>query len=246
MSFPPDRRSFTTTRWTLVLAASRTESSGARRALAELCDLYWPPIYGYARRCGYSVEDAQDLTQAFFTRLIEKQYVQAANPLRGRFRSFLLASFKHFLANEYDRRQARKRGGGWQLVALDTGSAEAQYGLAVADAWTPETLFERQWAQGVLDRVWAALRAECVAAGRVDGFDRLQGALTGEKGRYADVARELATTEGAIKVRVHRLRRRFRELLKQEVGATVDDDGEIDAEIRHLIDVLGRPPSARP
>jgi RNA polymerase sigma factor (sigma-70 family) len=233
-----DPRVFSTTRWTIVLTAGRGESPAARQALAELCELYWAPLYGYARRRGFAVEDAQDLTQAFFARLIEKQDVRAADPLRGRFRSFLLASFKHFLANEYDRQHARKRGGGWRPVAIDGETAESRYAAVVADRLTPERLFERQWAEGVLARARAALREECAAAGRADAFERLEGMLTGEKRPYADVARELGTTEGAIKVRVHRLRRRFRELLEQEVGATVSDDREVDDEIRHLLAVL--------
>jgi RNA polymerase sigma factor (sigma-70 family) len=235
----PERRVFATTRWTLVLAAGHDESDVSRTALAGLCELYWPPLYAYARRRGHSVEDAQDLTQAFFTRLIEKHDVQAADPQRGRFRSFLLASFKHFLANEWDRQQAQKRGGGWWPVVIEGEAAEARYAAAAADALTPETLFERQWAEGVLARARAALRAECTAAGRADAYDRLEGMLTGEKRLYADIAREMGTTAGAIQVRVHRLRRRFRELLEEEVGATVSDDGEMDEEIRHLIAVLG-------
>lgn len=240
MRSAPDRRAFTTTRWTVVLAAGCEDSANSRAALADLCERYWPPLYSYARRQGHSLDDAQDLTQAFFTRLIEKHYVQDADPLRGRFRSFLLASFKHFLANEWDRGRAQKRGGGWRTVAIDGETAEAHYvAVAAADPVTPEMLFERHWAEGVLARTRAALRAEYEAAGKTDVFQQLEGMLTGEKRLYADVARELGTTEGAVKVRVHRLRRRFRELLEAEVGATVADDGEVEDEIRHLIAVLG-------
>jgi RNA polymerase sigma-70 factor (ECF subfamily) len=223
-----------------VLTAGRDSTSRSRAALAELCELYWPPLYTYARRQGHPVEEAQDLTQAFFARLLEKHYVQAADPQRGRFRSFLLASFKHFVANERDRERAQKRGGGQLPVALEFETVEARYSAEPPDTLTPEALFERQWTLGVIDRVLATLRAECVKAGKEATFERVRDLLVGEKspGGYAAIADTLGTTEGAIKVTVHRLRRRFRHLLRIEIGATVSDDSEIDDEIRHLIKVL--------
>ena len=238
MNSAPNR--FATTRWTLVLKASRASTPASRQALAELCERYWPPLYSYARRQGHSVDQAQDLTQAFFTRFLEKRDVQAADPQRGRFRSFLLTSFKHFIANEHDRERAKKRGGGQLPIALEVETAEARYAAEPPDKLTPEALFERQWALGVLDRAMAMLRADLVKAGKETTFEHLKGFLIGEKeqGGYAEIARSLGTTEGAIKVTVHRLRRRFRDLLRVEIGATVSDDSEIDEEIRYLIAVL--------
>jgi len=235
----PDR-GFATTRWSLVLTAGRSTTPAARTALAELCGLYWPPLYGYARRKGYSEEQAQDLTQAFFTRFLEKHFVGVADPHRGRFRSFLLASFKHFTANEYDREHAKKRGGGQQTLSLEFDEAEAHFGIEPRDTLTPEMLFEREWARGVLERVLAALAAECARTGKTDLFERVKDLLVGEKipGGYAALARALGTTEGALKVTVHRLRRRFRTLLRAEISATVSNEAEIDDEIRYLMAVL--------
>ena len=222
------------------MAASRASAPGWHEALSQLCELYWPPLYSYARRHGYSVEEAQDLTQAFFARFLEKRDVQAADPQRGRFRSFLLTSFKHFVANEHDRERAKKRGGGQVPIALEVETAEARYAAEPPDTLTPEALFERQWALGVIDRAMAVLRADLVKAGKEATFEHLKGLLIGEKeeGGYAEIARTLGTTEGAIKVTVHRLRRRFRDQLRVEIGATVSDDSEIDDEIRYLIAVL--------
>lgn len=222
------------------MAASSDSTPASREALAELCERYWPPLYSYARRHGYSVDQAQDLTQAFFARFLEKRDVQAADPQRGRFRSFLLTSFKHFVANEHDRERAQKRGGGQLPIALGVEIAEARYAAEPPDKLTPEALFERQWALGVIDRALAKVRADYVKAGKEVTFERLKGFLIGEKeqGGYADIARTLGTTEGAIKVTVHRLRRRFRDVLRAEIMATVSDDSEIDDEIRYLIAVL--------
>jgi RNA polymerase sigma factor (sigma-70 family) len=239
MGFAPDR-GFTTTRWSLVIAAGRDATPTSRAALAELCELYWPPLYAYARRRGHAVEEAQDLTQAFFTRLLEKRAVQVADPQRGRFRSFLLTSFKHFTANEHDRGRAQKRGGGERPLSLDFEPVEARYAAEPADTLTPEALFERQWALGVLDRVLATLRAECEHAGKAVIFDRVKDIVIGEKhpGGYAALAHALGTSEGAIKVMIHRLRRRYQQLLRAEIAATVSNEPEIDEEIRHLIAVL--------
>ena len=222
------------------MAASREPSPGAQEALAELCQRYWPPLYAYARRNGYSVEQAQDLTQGFFVRFLEKHTVRAADPARGRFRSFLIASFKHFLANERHRERAQKRGGGQVPLSLEFERAEARYTAEPRDVLTPEALFERQWALGVIERVQTVLAAESADAGKGAAFERLKGYLVGERepGGYAEIARALGTTEGAIKVTAHRLRRRFRELLRSEIAATVSEDSEIDAELNHLMSVL--------
>ena len=222
------------------MKASRASAPGSREALSQLCELYWPPLYGFARRQGYSVEQAQDLTQAFFARFLEKQDVQDADPARGRFRSFLLGSFKLFLANEYDRERAKKRGGDQVKIALEVDSAEARFVAEPADDLTPEALFERQWALGVIDRVMDALRADLMKSGKEATFDELKGLLVGEKeqGGYAAIARTLGTSEGAIKVTVHRLRQKFRERLRAEIAATVADDAEIEDEIRYLMAIL--------
>ena len=231
---------FATTRWSLVLAAGRDSTAGSRAALSELCELYWRPVYAFARRQGHDVDQAEDLTQAFFARLLEKHVVQAADPQRGRFRSFLLASFKHFVANERDRERAQKRGSGQVMVGLDFESAEAHYSAEPADTLTPEAVFERQWALGVLDRVLGSLCDECAKAGKSAIFDQVRDLLGGERspGGYAAIADSLGTTEGAVKVHVHRLRRRYRDLLRAEIGATVSDEADIDDEIGYLMTVV--------
>lgn len=221
------------------MAAGRDRAPEAGEALAQLCELYWPPLYSFARRRGYSVEEAQDLTQGFFARLLEKHDVQAADPLRGRFRSFLLSAFTHFLTNAYDHDQAAKRGGG-RVVSLEGEMAEAYYAAEPADTLTPEALYERQWARGVIDRAQAALRDELAAAGRARLFELVKDLLLGERadGGYANVAHSLSMTEGATKVTVHRLRRRLRELLRVEIRQTVSDDSEVEEEVRYLMTVL--------
>ena len=222
------------------MAASRASSPGGDEALEELCQRYWPPLYAYARRNGYSVEQAQDLTQAFFARFLEKRAVRAADPARGKFRSFLLTSFKHFMANERDRERAQKRGGGQIPFSLEFEREEARYTTEPREMLTPEALFERQWALGVIDRAQTMLAAESARAGKGAAFERLKGYLVGEKepGGYAEIARSLGVSEGAIKVTVHRLRRRFREFLRAEIAATVSQDSEIDAELKYLMAVL--------
>lgn len=224
------------------MAAARESASGSREALEELCSRYWPPLYSFARRRGYTIEESQDLTQSFFARFLEKRSFGAADRRRGRFRSFLLASFKHFLANEWDRGRAQKRGGGAAPIPIETDVAEGFYALHPVDAETPDVVYERQWAAGVLERATAALKTECTGAGREALFECLQDYLQGEtaRGGYATAARVLGMTEGSIKVTVHRLRRRYRDLLRAEVATTVDDDAEIEDEIGYLIAVLGR------
>jgi RNA polymerase sigma factor (sigma-70 family) len=223
------------------MAARSASVPEARDALAALCELYWSPLYSYARRCGCSVDEAQDLTQGFFAFFIERGDVSAADPRRGRFRSFLLTAFKHFMSNERDRQHALKRGGGHQLLSFDVDAIESRYAADVTKDISPESVFERNWARGVIDRSLAMLRAECEEAGKATLFAHLQTFLVGEKsaGGYAGVAESLGTSEGAIKVTVHRLRRRMRELLKSEIALTVSEDSEIDEELRYLMHVLG-------
>src|SRR5271155_4363205 len=234
-------RQFATTRWSLVLAAGQRSSPQSSAALATLCENYWYPLYAYVRRRGHDSDEAQDLTQAFFARLLEKNDLAAADPERGRFRSFLLTSLKHFLSNEWDRARAEKRGGGRSLLSIDFGTAEERYRAEPAHDLTPEKIFERRWALVLLENVLARLHDESAQAGKADSFDRLKGFLTGEQTAvtYGQLAAELNMSEGALKVAVHRLRRRYRELLRAEIEETVADPEEIDQEIRDLFSALG-------
>jgi RNA polymerase sigma factor (sigma-70 family) len=228
--FPP-------TSWSLVLAAGLRSNPNSKEALAALCSIYWYPLYAYVRRAGHTVDSAQDLTQGFFARLLEKNYLGEVRPERGKFRSFLLASLKHFVANELDWARAEKRGGDYFISPLDLGSAESRYSLEPAHELTPEKVFEKQWALTLLNRVLTRLGEEFRSERKSRQFDLLKIFLTGEKvrGLYAQTAAELGMTEGALKVAVHRLRRRYRELLRKEIGLTVEGSDKIDEEIRYLL-----------
>ena len=236
----PDRRRFATTRWSQVLAAGQTQTGDSREALSRLCESYYYPLYAYVRRWGYDAEQAQDLTQEFFSRLLEKHYLRAADPSRGRFRSFLLAALKHFLANERDRAVAVKRGGRATVISLEMENAEGRYSLEPPDLETPETIYERRWALTLLERTLSRLAREFQATGRQALFGRLEGYLTGEQDAlpYSHLAAELGMSEGAVKVTVHRLRRRFGTLLREEIGETVATPAEVDDEIRELFHAL--------
>jgi RNA polymerase sigma factor (sigma-70 family) len=227
---------FATTRWSLVLLAGERRSPQSAAALAALCETYWFPLYAYIRRRGHSVYDAQDLTQAFFARLLEKNDLAAAEPGRGRFRSYLLTSLKNFLANEWDRHRAQKRGGGRCALSIDFETAEDRYRREPGHNETPETIFERRWALLLLENVLARLREEAIQSDKMKDFERLKVFLTGEPptATYAQLSAELGTTEGNLKVAVHRLRRRYRELLREEIAQTVGDAEEVDQEIRDL------------
>lgn len=231
---PGSAASFATTHWSLVSAAGKQASPDAQEALATLCGTYWYPLYAYVRRVGYQPDDAQDLTQAFFARLLEKDYLKAADKERGKFRSFLLASFKHFLSKERDRAKAQKRGGGRKLLPLDFEAGEKRYSLEPAHELTAEKMYERRWALTLLDQVLARLREEFVQTGKDKIFDGLKGVLTGEDVAYGQVAAELDMTEGAVKVAVHRLRRRYKELVLAEISQTVAKPEDVDEELRHL------------
>ena len=234
------REVFATTRWTVVLHARDASDTQAREALENLCRAYWYPLYAFVRRQGVSPEDAQDLTQAFFEKLIEKNFLADVQREKGRFRSFLLAALKHFLANEWDKARAQKRGGGVVHVPIDTASAETRYGLEPAHFDSPEKLFERRWAITLLDRVLERLRDEHVEAGKADLFEQLKPCLTAEKASlsYAELGARVGLSEGAVKVAVHRLRQRYRELLRAEIAETVDSPGEVEEELRHLFTAL--------
>jgi RNA polymerase sigma factor (sigma-70 family) len=231
---------FATTHWSLVVAARDRTSPQAQEALATLCRAYWYPLYAFVRRQGYDADQAQDLTQEFFTRLLEKDFLSLVDREKGKFRSFLLACCKHFLANERDRANAQKRGGACRLISVDFSTVEGRYGLESSHTLTPERLFERRWALTLLDQVLTKLRQEFSRGAKSELFDRLKIFLTGEsrKHAYAEVAKELNRSEGSIKVTVHRLRRRYRELLREEIARTVDDPSQVEAEIRDLFAIL--------
>jgi RNA polymerase sigma factor (sigma-70 family) len=234
----PGVSQFPTTRWTLVVAAGDQRRKEAQPALVSLCENYWYPLYAYLRRRGYASDQAQDLTQEFFTRLLEGRYLDRADPEKGRFRSFLLTSLKFFVADEQDRQRARKRGGG-QIVPLEFSSGEERYQREPAHDETPERIFERRWALSMLDRVVERLREEFVRHGRPEHFERLKIFLLGQSDApYAALAREMNTSEGALKVAIHRLRKRYRELFRQEIADTVADPAEVESELRYLANVL--------
>jgi RNA polymerase sigma-70 factor (ECF subfamily) len=233
----PAGRGFCTTHWSLVLAA-RGDTARAQPALAALCHAYWYPLYAFVRRQGVAPHDAQDLTQEFFARLLEKEWLNAVARERGRFRSWLLAALKHFLANEWDKSRAQKRGGGLAFVSIDDTSAESRYVHEPADHTTAETLYDRRWALTLLDRVLARLREEFVVAGKAAHFEALKGTLTGDRTPYAEIAATLGTSEGAVKVAVHRLRERYRDLIRAEIAETVGSPAEVEDELRHLLAAL--------
>jgi len=238
----PEGRAFVTTRWSVVANAGRSDSTGAHEALSHLCRIYWYPLYSYVRRRGYSAHDSQDLTQAFFAQLLEHNWVGAADRTRGKFRTFLLTAISRFLSGEWDKQRAQKRGGGVIHVPLQLDTAETRYGCEPSDDFTPEQCFERRWALALLDNVLQRLREEHEAEGKGELFTRLSGSLIGDRDSqpYADLGNQLGMSEGAVKVAVHRLRKRYRELLRMEIAETVEREEEIEGELRHLFTVLAR------
>jgi RNA polymerase sigma-70 factor (ECF subfamily) len=230
------RQSFATTHWSVVAAAGGESSTLARDALATLCTAYWYPLYAYVRRRGYQPDEAQDLVQGFLAQLLEKDRIRAADPARGRFRSFLLASFNNFVANQRRDAQAVKRGGGHRVLSLDFNSGEDRYHLEPSHEVTAEVIFQRRWAMTVLENAVDRLRQEFEQAGKADQFAILRVFLGGESEppAYRDVAGELNTTEGAVKVAVHRLRRRCGEILRDEIAQTVTSEEDVDQELRDL------------
>ncbi len=223
-----------------MLAAAGTDNSHGREALARLCQIYWYPLYAFVRRQGHTPHDAQDLTQEFFARLLEKDSLGDVDRSKGKFRSFLLAALKHFLSKEWARAKALKRGGGRAPVPLDTTGAENRYRREPEDNATPEKLFERRWALTLLDQVLTRLSEDYAATGKRALFEQLQGCLTGDRHLlpYAEHAARLGVSEGAVKVSVHRLRQRYRRLLRDEIAQTVATPAEIDDEIRQLFAAL--------
>ena len=238
---PAGNSRFATTHWSMVAAAADRESPESRDALSELCTAYWYPIYVYIRRQGLSPEESEDLTQGFFATLLEKDIFRGIDRTRGSFRSFLIACVRHFLANERDRQKAQKRGGGRTVLSLDFPSAESRYRQEGMSGMTAESLYERQWALTLLSQVLDRLSEEWQRGGRAKMFDALKCFLTGESGPagYDEVGAELGMTAGAVRVAVHRLRRRYRELIREEIARTVRDPAEVDAEIQSLFRALG-------
>ena len=240
---PHDPQRFTTTHWSLVSAARPDEASQtrARKALEELCRVYWYPLYAFVRSREYSVDDAQDLTQAFFTRIIEKGGFVSVDRERGRFRSYLLGAMKHFLANEWHRAQTQKRGGQMQFVEWDALDPETRYTQASKQSDNPEQLFEREWALETVSGALQALRDEMETAGRIDQFEALKGSLTGgEESSREEIAAQLDMSEDAVKVAIHRLRKRYRTLLRAAIAETVNNETDLDDEMHYLVEVLRR------
>jgi len=227
---------FATTHWTVVLAAGRRSTPQSDRALEELCRAYWFPLYAYVRRRGHTKEDAEDLTQAFFARFLEKNYLEGLSAERGRFRAFLLASLKHFLANEWDKSQRQKRGGHVPHLSLDWQTADTRFQIVDPAEPSPDRAFDREWAVALLERVIARLRDECAAAGKGARFEHLKPFLTSGTGAtpYTDAAGALGMEEAAVRAAVHRLRKRYRQLLREEIAQTLADATQVDEEMRAL------------
>ncbi len=235
----PPAADFATTQWSLVLGAQDRPGAEQHAALAALCQRYWYPLYAFVRRRGAQASDAQELTQEFFVRLLEKNAIAAASPDRGRFRGFLLASMMNFLANQHDRRGAQKRGGDRQLLSLDLAAGESRYHIEPTIEMTPERWFDRQWALTLLAEVMQQLEREQADSGKGRQFELLRGALAGEANLdYTALAAQLEITEPAVRQAVSRLRKRYRQLLRSEVAATLEEPGEVDDEIQSLFAAL--------
>jgi len=231
---------FATTRWSVVLTAKDKESSQCRQALDGLCRTYWYPLYAFVRRQGCSADQAADFTQGFFAKCLEKDWLDAVDQSKGRFRSFLLAAIKHYVSNERARQRAKKRGGGKHIFSLDIETAETRYKVEPEVATTPEQLFERQWALALLDTVLKDLRQQYKDQGKVEMFDWLKPCLIGQTSSlpYSELALKLECTEGTVRVMVHRLKKRYRELLRQHIAHTVATPEDVEAEMQHLRAVL--------
>jgi RNA polymerase sigma-70 factor (ECF subfamily) len=234
-------RRFQTTHWSVVLAARGGDTTEAREALAALCEAYWYPLYAFVLHKGHSADDALDLVQGFFARLLEKRDLDLVDRGKGRLRSFLMASCSHYLANRLDHDRARKRGGGSSVVSIDGTDAEGRYGLEPSHELTPERLFEQRWATTLLNLVMSRLEEEMAAAGKARHFAILRSTLSGsaKRGSHAQIATELGVSEQAARAAAHRLRNRFREIIREEIALTVDQESDIEEEIRMLFEALG-------
>jgi RNA polymerase sigma-70 factor (ECF subfamily) len=231
---------FATTHWSVVLNAADASSPSVAAALEQLCRTYWYPLYAFVRRKGNSPHDAQDLTQAFFARLLEKNYVAQANRERGRFRTFLLAALTHFLADEWDKTRRLKRGGGREVISFDAATAEERYRLEPVDQFDAAKLYERRWVTTLFDKVLARLEQEFRDSGKGELFDGLKSSLLAEEcgSSYVEIGAGLSLTESAVKQAVHRMRLRYRELFREEIAQTVAGPGEVEDELEHLFAVL--------
>jgi len=231
---------FTTTHWSVVLAARDTASPEADVALAELCRTYWYPLYAFVRRKGQSAHDAQDLTQAFFARLLEKNYVAQADRERGRFRTFLLAALTHFLSDEWDKARRLKRGGGREIISFDAASAEERYRMEPVDQLDAVKLYERRWVTTLFDKVLARLEQEFRDSGKGDLFDSLKGSLLADDAAlsHAELGAQLGLSVDVVKQTVHRMRRRYRELFREEIAQTVAGPAEVEDELKHIFAAL--------
>jgi RNA polymerase sigma factor (sigma-70 family) len=236
----PTQARFGTTHWSVVLAAGDQAHSHCAEALQSLCQTYWFPLYAFVRRQDIQPDEALDLTQGFFARLLEKEWLAAADPERGRFRNFLMASIKHFMGHEWARQRAKKRGGGCCHFSLDRDSAETRYRLEPLDDRTPEQMYERQWALTVLEQVMTGLRQDYETRGKGEQFDALKSclALGSQQQSYAELAVRLNSSEGAVRVMVHRLKQQYRKILRRQIAQTVNSAEEVESEIRHLFQAL--------
>lgn len=238
---PAHRPAFVTTHWSVVLSAREEDSPRSREALELLCRTYWFPLYAFVRRQGRTPPDAQDLTQEFFARLLQKEYLKSAAQEKGRFRTFLLVALKRFLANEWDREHAQKRGGGAAIVSIDEELAESRFAAEPAHHLQPDLLFDRQWAMTLLEHTMTRLHDEYLSSGRAKLFELLRGCLAKDESAlpYVEIAARLNLTEAAVKMAVQRLRARYREILREEISGTVSSAEEIEEEIRHLFSTFG-------
>lgn len=238
----PSQARFATTHWSLVLAAGDKADSHCAAALQTLCQTYWYPLYAYVRHQGTGPQDAEDLVQAFFVFLLEKDRLSSLDQDKGKFRSFLLTALKHFRTDQWKRANAVKRGGGRTHLSLDMTEAEDRFLHEPVDTTTPERLFDMNWAVTLLNRVFEQLQQEQQGQGKGEQFDRLKFCLTGQRSTipYAQLAEQLAVSESSLKVRIHRLRKRYRELLQQEIGHTVSVPEDVDEELRYLFQVLSQ------
>jgi RNA polymerase sigma-70 factor (ECF subfamily) len=228
---------FATTHWSVVLAAGQQESVHAAEALESLCRTYWYPLYAYIRRAGHSPDDAQDLTQEFFARLLGRNFLAGVAPQKGKFRSFLLVALRHFLSDQRDRASAVKRGGGKAVLSLD--DAEGRYGLEPVEHLDAEKIYERRWAMTLLGQAWTRLRKEAAAHGKLQQFERLSEFIAGEaEVTCVEAASEVGLSESAMRSAVHRLRERYRALIREEIALTVSSPAEIDDELRYLISIM--------
>ena len=232
---------FATTHWTVVLAAGQRHTPQSDGALEELCRIYWFPLYAYVRRRGHNKPDAEDLAQDFFARLLEKNFFTNLDSEKGKFRAFLLASLKHFLANEWDKSQAQKRGGGVVPLSLDWQTADTKFQVAATNEPSPDKAFDREWALALLAKVIERLQSECAADGKAKLFEQLKIFLMAGKGESAqsEVAQTLGMEEGAVRVAIHRLRKRYRALLRDEIAQTLTDKSQVDEELRALFGAFG-------